>query len=233
MARKESGKPFVEGPQEKLLLVEGSDDFFALQDLLSIHKMVQRQERPKPNTGPFRLEIGGGYEHLRDSLPFRLRESGLTHFGIVVDADEDVTDRWNSLHEILTKQCGYPLLSEGPHTEGMYHIEEGQPTLGIWLMPNNKLPGALEEFIRLLVPNNDTSRALWEHAETAVSNLPVFPNEVSDNWKSKARLHTWLAWQEEPGKPIGQALTKRYLDPKADEANRFLAWIRRLFDLPV
>ncbi len=38
-------------------------------------------------------------------------------------------------------------------------------------------------------------------------------------------------WQEEPGKPMGQAITKRYLDATAPQAQQLIRWIRKLFDL--
>ncbi len=49
----------------------------------------------------------------------------------------------------------------------------------------------------------------------------------------KALLHTWLAWQAEPGKPIGQAITANYLDANAMPAQQLMKWIRHLFDLEV
>ena len=49
--------------------------------------------------------------------------------------------------------------------------------------------------------------------------------------ESKARIHTWLAWQKELGKPMGQAITARYLDANALHAQQLIAWIRDLFDL--
>lgn len=47
----------------------------------------------------------------------------------------------------------------------------------------------------------------------------------------KANIHTWLSWQEEPGKPMGQAITKRYLDTSAPHAQQLIDWMRRLFAL--
>jgi hypothetical protein len=47
--------------------------------------------------------------------------------------------------------------------------------------------------------------------------------------ESKARIHTWLAWQEEPGKPVGQAITARYLDANMPHVRQLLDWIRELF----
>ena len=48
---------------------------------------------------------------------------------------------------------------------------------------------------------------------------------------AKARIHTWLAWQEEPGKPLGQAITKKFFDSSAPQAQQFIDWIRNLFEL--
>ena len=93
-------------------------------------------------------------------------------------------------------------------------------------MPDNQSPGALEDFIRSLVPTSDD---LWDKAKLNVDEIPTprFPPER----RSKAYMHTWLAWQEEPGKPLGQAISARYLDPNAPHAQQLIAWIRRLFEL--
>ena len=47
----------------------------------------------------------------------------------------------------------------------------------------------------------------------------------------KAHLHTWLAWQEVPCRPIGQAIAKKYLDPEASHAQLFIQWIREIFEI--
>ncbi len=93
-------------------------------------------------------------------------------------------------------------------------------------MPDNTLPGELEDFIRFLVPPTDLN---WPYAKTSVDGIPVKPTPLTHNWTSKAEIHTWLAWQNEPGKPIGQAITKRYLSADVEQAQHLMAWIRRLF----
>ena len=47
--------------------------------------------------------------------------------------------------------------------------------------------------------------------------------------RSKALMHTWLAWQDDPGTPIGLAITKRYFDPETPHATAFVEWLSRLF----
>ena len=219
MPRPPRGPLKDEGPQSNLLVVEGSDDFHAFISLFDAHKIRSQ----------CRLEDGGGYERMRDSIDTRVDESGLERIGFVVDADENITDRWHSLQGALSL-ARYASIPDVPDPAGTIIREEGRRTIGIWIMPNNNLPGALEEFIRLLVPEDDL---LWSHAEKSVAELPAFPKDLEGNWQSKAKIHTWLAWQEEPGKPIGQAITKRYLNPKAEEAQRLVNWLRRLFALDI
>jgi hypothetical protein len=45
-----------------------------------------------------------------------------------------------------------------------------------------------------------------------------------------ALLDAWLAVQAEPGRPIGQAITAKYLEATAVAAGPLIAWIRRIFD---
>ena len=77
-----------------------------------------------------------------------------------------------------------------------------------------------------MIPTNE---ALHARAEQVVASIPVLERRFGPTKTRKAVLHTWLAWQEEPGTPMGQAMTKRYLDPKIHPAPAFEAWLRELF----
>ena len=46
---------------------------------------------------------------------------------------------------------------------------------------------------------------------------------------SKAQLHTWLAWQAEPGMPFGTALTAACFASDTPKALDFVNWFKRLF----
>lgn len=102
----------------------------------------------------------------------------------------------------------------------------GRTRLGIWLMPDNRLSGMLEDFMATLVRPDD---ALLAPARNAVDAIPADHRLFKPAFRAKAELHTWLAWQEEPGRPLGQAITKRYLDFANPGAEAFVAWVRRLF----
>jgi len=39
----------------------------------------------------------------------------------------------------------------------------------------------------------------------------------------------WLAWQQEPGKPLGTAITARFLDPTVAQVDVLVSWLNRLY----
>jgi hypothetical protein len=96
-------------------------------------------------------------------------------------------------------------------------------------MPDNTLPGMLEDFARFLVPPGDN---LWPRACDCIDNIPVDQRRFPAQHLIKAQMHTWLAWQQQPGLPLGLAVTTRYLDANAIHAQQLVAWIRRLFPSP-
>ena len=95
-------------------------------------------------------------------------------------------------------------------------------------MPDNQAPGAVEEFAVTLMPPDDP---LWDYADNCVVGLAdhMGTERFGKLPKSKARVHTWLAWQEEPGMPIGAAIRDHVLNPQAPAAQNFVAWVQRLF----
>jgi hypothetical protein len=201
------------------LLVEGKDDLHVFYRLLEHYKIPDQ----------FNIEEKEGIDKLLETFEVELYGSELGRLGIVVDADTNLAGRWQRLQDIL-KSSGYNTVPINPNPEGTVIQEEGRPVVGIWLMPNNKIPGMLEDFVSFLISPNDV---LWPLAEDIVQKVKVIEEELRflNTHESKARIHTWLAWQKEPGKPMGQAITARYLDASALHAQQLISWIRQLFDL--
>jgi len=101
-------------------------------------------------------------------------------------------------------------------------------------MPDNKVPGILEDFVSFLIPEKNM---LWDRAQSCVAQIPKeefsFDIENKDlfSWQKKAEIHTWLAWQEEPGKPLGVAISSRYFDADTHHARKLTDWLNKLFEL--
>jgi hypothetical protein len=200
-----------------VLLVEGKDDEHVSYAVLNHHGVPRK----------YRVKDKQGSSNLLGTLDVELLASDLEKLGIVIDADVDIAARWQSLRSILTNS-GYTDVPLVPDTEGTIVIETGHPTVGIWIMPDNTLPGMLEHFVSFLVPPADR---LWDRAVGCVADIPVVERLFASQHLIKAQIHTWLAWQDEPGTPLGLAITRRYLDADGPHARRFAAWINRLFDL--
>ncbi len=204
-----------------LLLVEGKDDEHVFYSLLKHYKIPEL----------FKIEKNEGVERLLEIFEVVLILPETERLGIVVDADTNLEARWQQISNIL-KNADYNTIPSDPNGEGTILQEEGCPRIGIWLMPNNKIPGMLEDFVSFLRPLDDV---LWPIVEDAIQRVRAIDEELRfrDVYESKARIHTWLAWQREPGKPMGQAITARYLDADAPHAQDFISWLRKLFDLEV
>ena len=81
----------------------------------------------------------------------------------------------------------------------------------------------LEDFVVKLIPEDDDMLLAVDGL------LDSIEGEKKQRFKSrhrpKARIHSWLAVQEEPGKPMGQAIKAKYLDTYRPVAKSFLQWI--------
>ena len=197
---------------QRLLLVEGSDDRHVIYALLKAHCVPQVFE-------VLQLE---GVERLLDSVPQQLKAADRARLAVVLDADEDVEKRWRQLKGHLERE-GHSNLPEAPSAEGTIVDLSTGVRFGVWLMPDNCLPGMLEDFVRLLVPAQDT---LFPRVDGFLASIPEQERLFPEAHRPKAHVHTWLGIQKEPGKPLGQAITARYLDPHCPHVEPFLKWLR-------
>lgn len=74
---------------------------------------------------------------------------------------------------------------------------------------------------------------LLKHASDAIDAARRLGAPYSDAHRDKAQIHSWLAWQDPPGRQLHQAVMERMLHGKSPALERFIAWFRRLYDLPV
>jgi hypothetical protein len=199
------------------LLVEGRDDEFVCINLFQ-HYQLQNNF--------CKIVDCEGFEKLRETFSGRLAQSELKNLGIVVDADLDVTSRWQSITDLLSKE-GYQNIPSQPDSQGTIIEQSGKPKVGLWIMPDNSLPGMLENFVAYLVPD-PTTNPLWQLTEKCLYEAITFPPNLP---QAKARIHTYLAWQNDPGTPLGLAITKKFLDANNPQAGQFINWVRKLFEI--
>nr|WP_052700259.1 DUF3226 domain-containing protein [Methylocucumis oryzae] len=92
-------------------------------------------------------------------------------------------------------------------------------------MPNNQIDGMLEDFCSQLADPIGVGFAEKCVNDAKANNFTTF----IDTHKTKAVIHTFLAWQHEPGMPLGQAISARTLNPDNALAKTFADWLTELF----
>ena len=212
------------GPSKKAkhrLIVEGRDDQHAVIHLLKRHGI--EWDDPSEDI-PF-IEDANGVSNMLtpDSVSANLKN--YRRVGWILDADIHPTDRWRSIRRLM-ESSGLSV-TETPEPDGT--IIEGLRSgsrVGVWLMPDNRSPGMLEDFLAKLVPATDTS---WPLAEESTDQALELAAGIEVKDRSKGVIHAWLAWQKEPGLPLGTALTARILGHDSPESRSFVSWFKRLF----
>ncbi|MGC2238758.1 MAG: DUF3226 domain-containing protein [Pyrinomonadaceae bacterium] len=203
---------------KRVLLVEGINDKHVINNLLKAHGIENK----------ITIRDKEGIANILATLKTEV-DANQDFLGIVVDANASLDSRWQSLTDRLKDgEIGYSSVPDNPVKEGLILDSEGfLPKLGVWVMPNNELIGKIEDFIRFLVA--EERERLWQIAEKAVSEIPDEQRLFAAKDIIKAQVHTFLAWQDEPGRPMGESITRRYFQIDAPEAINFVNWIRRLY----
>lgn len=211
------------------LLVEGKNDQHVVWALCQQHKV------PKTFTVEIPGDVDGGIEELLAGIPLRLKSSNLAALGIVVDADQNLQGRWQSISDRLSKAGYGTYLPKQPDPNGTIISAPSKPPIGIWLMPDNQSSGMVEDFVARLIPDHDLlapkAEAILQDIEQEKLNLYIAQpfGKLRAPHHSKALIHTWLAWQKIPGRPMGQSITAHALQYDKALANTFVAWLKRLF----
>ncbi|WP_018618306.1 DUF3226 domain-containing protein [Spirosoma luteum] len=203
------------------LLVEGKDDLYVTATIRDAHQLPDN----------FEIVDCEGIDKMPDQIVARikLQRPKINTIGIVLDADKDLKARWDSIRDTLRKE-NYEV-PELPEKDGTVIAGiDRNPTVGIWLMPDNLQLGMLEDFVQYLIPESDLLRPYVGEVLRKIEGLNIDSLYNPQSHRAKAFIHTWLAWQKDPGTPMGLALTKTYLDHNAELCLRFVSWLNRLFN---
>ena len=146
----------------RVLLVEGTDDK---------HVVIHLSERSglTPN---FRIVEKEGKDSLLDAIEVEVDIPGRTILGIILDANDDPNARWQAVTDRLNRlrqedHFDLPDLPAQPQPGGT--IIDGRLRIGIWLMPDNRSTGELEDFVGSMIPSGDP---VWPRAEAFIDGIP-------------------------------------------------------------
>ena len=203
------------------LHVEGEDDKHTIIHLLSRHGISFDLDMR-----PVDIKVEGNDAKVVDGMGVAVKAASGRSVGFVIDADRTIADRWRQICSEL-KALGLKTPSTAPESGYIQDLPSLRVRVGVWLMPDNKQDfGKLEHLLRALVPKDDP---LLSHAEKSTDVAADLGASFTANDRIKAVLHSWLAWQREPGLPYGTALKATFFNADAAVAQEFLKWFKAVY----
>jgi hypothetical protein len=203
------------------LFVEGADDFHVVCALVRRDGVDWSNHDPRI---PYSPRTSGDHDAIRQA-EVASRLPGVT-IGLVIDADDNAGQRWASVKHAFNNSEQYGLnLPDDYLPEGVVTSGSDGRRLGIWMMPYELQPGAVEDLLISLVPPGP----LWDHAVASTDGACVLGAQLPGRKLTKAQLRAWLAWQNEPGSPYGRAIEQNLLSGRSQHSDTLAAWFRRLY----
>jgi hypothetical protein len=201
---------------DKVLLVEGVNDCHVVMALCQAHTV--------PETFGI-YQCGSDVGVLKRLNALIIRPNPPQVIGVMLDADKpSIEGRWQSIKAKL-KHYSY-VFPNIPDADGtVVESITDQPKLGFWLMPNNQDSGMLEDFCAELA--EPASLAFARECVEQAHGMDI--TTFKEVHRSKAVIHTYLAWHDEPGYPLGKAITSQALRPHTDVAVKFTNWLIRTY----
>ena len=200
-------------PKQQVLLVEGMDDLRVITNLLDRHQVPM----------PFEIQQKGGFEELRASIYNEVNVSGRQILGIVADANDHPDRRWQSISAQL-KQAGCRVPNRLEERGSVFRGPRGA-RVGVWLMPDNRSPGELEDLVADMIPGDDP---VWPRARDYIDGIPAKDRKFRPGKLPRAYVHAWLSTRKKP-RPMGSAIAADDLRHDATNAGSLVAWLTRLF----
>lgn len=193
---------------KRLFLLEGKTDEIIVNAVLK-----------KLNISNVKLKNCNGIGNLLKELTAFIKESDARSIGIVIDANESLERRWQSIRDKLIRSDLTVKFPKAPCRHGTVQ-EFGKQIIGIWVMPDNQRCGELEDFVAELIPKDD----VWNLACDFVECVKDKGIRVSE---SKSRVYAWLAVLE-PGTQVGTAFKTGKLKLDTKNYKNFENWIKAL-----
>ena len=207
-------------PERPKLYVEGKDDIHAIRNLLVRNGI--------PDSSLSEIKETGGMENLLGIIKTAVPVSSDRPVGFVLDADDKPQDRWSAVRARL-REFELDPPNDMPADGYVTDVEKYKTRVGVWMMPDNTEAVALEELLKGLIDKDD---CLFPLAESSTNEAHEKGAKFPAAKHLKAVLHTWLAWQENPGLPYGTAINAQFFRHDSPAALAFVQWYKRLFSSP-
>ena len=213
------------GYKPNKLIVEGEEDLRVIPQLIEANGIPWGETREEAVVS---IEAYGNDDFVDATfISTELKASGLKALGLMIDADESLHARWESVRNACLKSI--PNLPTNLPPTGLLHTTTSGIRFGVWIMPDNQTEGMLETFLTYLIPND--SEPLWQYAQEVATEAQHKGATFINSHFDKASIYTWLAWQNPPGRQLHDAVKQKILDPTHPQAQSFVNWFKQLYDL--
>ena len=197
-----------------VLLVEGLSD-------LHFVKQLCNQIAPELE---FDIDDKGRLSNLLAAINLEITISPRDNVGILVDADDDLSNRWEEIGEKLRDARVTVPQHPDPHGT-IIEANEHHRRVGVWIMPDNQFKGELEDFVIDMIPNQDI---VWPKSVDYVDQIPVNNRKFAEGKTDRAKLYAWLSTRKQPPH-IGAAIGAGDLNLATMRCQSFVNWLMRLF----
>lgn len=219
-----------------VLLVEGEGDrgfFDQVCRSLALNpaiKVAPPKDYQADYEEPLRNSKQGVLNLLDDLLNELLDEVAPTkRLAVIVDADhkqEQGLGYQKTIEQVSKIAADYDFTLAENQANGLYFKHsDGLAEFGLWVMPNNRTDGMLEDFIKTCVTPNEQS--LFDHAVQIVQNIPN--PKFKPHHNSKAQVATWLAWQKPPGHGLYYSVKDDLLNTNHALFQEMEQWLKKIF----
>ena len=196
--------------KRKLVLVEGKDELNLVKVLLKFF-LGESFDRE------IKIEDIGGSSQFACKLPALVKTTGFIEFveiiAIVRDAENNLAATYESIKGSLEKvglSC--------PQQIGTFTQET--PSVGIYLMPDNKRAGMMEDLFLEAHKDNPIMDCVNKYMKCLEDKDVTQPNNIS-----KAKSQAFLAGMQEPTRNLGVAACKGYWNLENESLKGFLNFI--------
>lgn len=209
----------------RLLLVEGEEDKRVIPWLIESTGI----EWGPSNSPIVNIVCSDGVDELLSPgfIETHLKSSGLSSLGVIVDANDSLENRWARIKARISHR--FPEAPDRIPETGAVLNGEDDPVFGAWIMPDNISRGMLETFLMFLRPEDN--QPLLDLADKVVSEAKDLGAPFSSKHVDKSRIHSWLAWQDPPGRQLHNAIMEKILSHRPPCLNSFVNWFKRLYGL--
>jgi hypothetical protein len=180
--------------KKKLLAVEGQDEIAFFKELFEHMGMLDIVDL---------LEVKGK-DNFKNEIPLLTRTTGfndLEAVAIIRDADDSYKSAFESVKSVLKKNS-----LQAPERPGEF--SQGNPKVGVFIMPDNKNSGMLENLCLETVKEKEEMKCVNRFIDCAnqLENPPK-PKDIA-----KAKVQAFLALMPEVPNQVGLGAKKRCWD---------------------